>query len=156
VQDVHSNLSSVTSLYDSTGIISGVINGPGEPLVIGDDYLTVLNRSIHVDLLNSAGAPATVTFGSKSLADPDCSIKLLLHKSGKPTVIPALTGTCTFNAASGSNPPYLIVELPRTQTTLATPGAYDIQAEAKWADGTTITFAPYGQVTFVRDILRGA
>jgi hypothetical protein len=146
----------IVTLQAVAGISPGVIVGPSEPLVIGDDYLTSLNRSVRINLLDANGDPATVVFGSKSLADVDCTIQLLLHKSGKPSTTAVIVGTCTFNAAVGAVPPYLIVEFPKAETALATPGAYDMQAEAKWpAPGNeVVTFAPYGQLQFTKDIAR--
>lgn len=146
--------STIVTLQAVAGISPGVIVGPSEPLVIGDDYLTAMNRSVRVNLLDSAGDPAEVEFGTYALDDVGISIQLLLAKSGKPTTIADLVGTCTFFPAVGDVPPYLIVEFTRTETAKAVPGAYDMQAEAVWVDGKVVTFAPYGQLSFVRNIRR--
>ena len=144
----------IVTLQSVAAIQPGVIVGPSEPLIIGDDYITSLGRAIRINLLDSNGDPAIVIFGSYSLADAGIDIQLLLHKAGKPTVVADIVGTCTFSPAVGLVPPYLTVELPNTETEKATPGAYDMQAEAVWLDGKVVTFAPYGQLEFVRDIQR--
>lgn len=146
----------IVTLQSVAGISPGVILGPTEPLVIGDDYLTSLGRSVRVNLLDSAGEPAEVVFGDKSLADAGVSIQLLLARSGKPTTVADLVGTCTFFPAVGEIPPYLMVEFTRVETAKAIPGPYDMQAEAVWSDGKVVTFAPYGQVQFVKNIRRVA
>lgn len=145
---------SIVTLQSVAGISPGVILGPTEPLVIGDDYLTSLGRSIRINLLDANGDPAEVVFGDKSLADAGVSIQLLLAKSGKPSTVADVVGTCTFFPAVGEIPPYLIVEFTRTETVKAIPGPYDMQAEAIWSDGKIVTFAPYGQIQFVRNIRR--
>jgi hypothetical protein len=145
---------SIVTLQSVAGISPGVILGPTEPLVIGDDYLTSLGRSIRINLLDANGDPAEVEFGSYALDDVGISIQLLLAKSGKPSTVADVVGTCTFFPAVGAVPPYLIVEFTRTETVKAIPGPYDMQAEAIWSDGKIVTFAPYGQIQFVRNIRR--
>jgi hypothetical protein len=144
----------IVTLQAVAGISPGVIVGPSEPLVIGDDYLTAMNRSIRINLLDADGDPAEVEFGTYALDDAGISIQLLLARSGKPSTVADLVGTCTFFPAVGDVPPYLIVEFTRTETAKAIPGAYDMQAEAVWNDGKVVTFAPYGQIEFVRNIRR--
>jgi hypothetical protein len=144
----------IVTLQSVAGISPGVIVGPSEPLVIGDDYLTAMNRSIRINLLDANGDPAEVEFGAYALDDAGISIQLLLHKSGKPSSVAQLVGTCTFFPAVSTVPPYLIVEFTRTETAKAIPGPYDMQAEAVWSDGKVVTFAPYGQIEFVRNISR--
>jgi hypothetical protein len=144
----------IVTLQAVAGISPGVIVGPSEPLVIGDDYLTAMNRSIRINLLDADGDPAEVEFGTYALDDVGISIQLLLARSGKPSTVADLVGTCTFFPAVGDVPPYLIVEFTRTETAKAIPGAYDMQAEAVWNDGKVVTFAPYGQIEFVRNIRR--
>jgi hypothetical protein len=144
----------IVTLQAVAGIAPGVIVGPSEPLVIGDDYSATVGRQVRINLVDSNGDPAETTFGTKSLADEDVSIQLLLHRSGKPTTIAQLFGTCTFSPAVAEVPPYLLVSFPRTETAKATPGAYDLQAESRWPDGSNVTFAPYGQIEFTRDIQR--
>ena len=144
----------IVTLQAAAGISPGVIVGPSEPLVIGDDYLTVMNRSVRINLLDANGDPAEVVFGTYSLEDSGISIQLLLAKSGKPSTTALIVGTCTFFPAVGSVPPYLIVEFTRTETAKAIPGPYDMQVEAIWNDGKTVTFAPYGQIEFTRNIGR--
>jgi hypothetical protein len=144
----------IVTLQAVAGISPGVIVGPSEPLVIGDDYLTAMNRSIRINLLDADGDPAEVEFGTYALDDAGISIQLLLARSGKPSTVADLVGTCTFFPAVGDVPPYLIVEFTRTETAKAIPGAYDMQAEAVWADSKVVTFAPYGQIEFVRNIRR--
>jgi hypothetical protein len=144
----------IVTLQAVAGISPGVIVGPSEPLVIGDDYLTAMNRSIRINLLDADGDPAEVEFGTYALDDAGISIQLLLARSGKPSTVADLVGTCTFFPDVGDVPPYLIVEFTRTETAKAIPGAYDMQAEAVWSDGKVVTFAPYGQIEFVRNIRR--
>ena len=146
----------IVTLQAVAGISPGVIVGPTEPLVIGDDYLTVMNRSVRINLLDADGDPAEVEFGTYALDDVGISIQLLLHKSGKPSVVAQIVGTCTFFPAVGDIPPYLIVEFTKTETVKAIPGPYDMQAEAIWSDGKVVTFAPYGQIQFTRNIGRVA
>ncbi len=144
----------IVTLQAAAGISPGVIVGPSEPLVIGDDYLTVMNRSVRINLLDANGDPAEVEYGTYALDDAGISIQMLLAKSGKPSVEALIVGTCTFFPAVGSVPPYLIVEFTKTETAKAIPGPYDMQVEAVWNDGKTVTFAPYGQIQFVRNIGR--
>lgn len=144
----------IVTLQAAAGISPGVIVGPSEPLVIGDDYLTSLNRSVRINLLDENGDPAEVEYGTYALDDSGISIQLLLAKSGKPSVLAQIVGTCTFFPAVGDVPPYLIVEFTRTETAKAIPGPYDMQAEAIWNDGKVVTFAPYGQIEFTRNIGR--
>jgi hypothetical protein len=148
------NAPTIVTLQAVAGISPGVIVGPSEPLVIGDDYLTVMNRSIRINLLDTNGDPAEVEFGTYALDDAGISIRLLLAKSGKPSTVAQIVGTCTFFPAVDTIPPYLIVEFTRTETAKAIPGPYDMQAEALWNDGKVVTFAPYGQIEFVRNIAR--
>jgi len=155
---IQSNTSFLSNLTASLPIKPGVIVGPSEPLVIGDDYTSAVGRQVRVNLLNSTGGSATTTFGSKSLSDAGISIQLLLRKSGQPSAVAQLVGTCTFFATETVDgveiPPYLLVSFSRTETAKATPGAYDMQAEAVWLSGDVVTFAPYGQIEFVRNIQR--
>lgn len=144
----------IVTLQAAAGISPGVIVGPSEPLVIGDDYLTVMNRSVRINLLDENGDPAEVEYGTYALDDVGISIQMLLAKSGKPSVEALIVGTCTFFPAVGSVPPYLIVEFTKVETAKAIPGPYDMQVEAVWNDGKTVTFAPYGQIQFTRDIGR--
>jgi hypothetical protein len=146
----------IVTLQAVAGISPGVIVGPSEPLVIGDDYLTAMNRSIRINLLDADGDPAEVEFGTYALDDVGISIRLLLAKSGKPSTVAQIVGTCTFFPAVGAVPPYLIVEFTRTETAKAIPGPYDMQAEAVWSDSKVVTFAPYGQIEFVRNIARSS
>ena len=144
----------IVTLQSVALINPGVIQGPSEPLVIGDDYTATTGRQIRMNLLDSNGDPAETTFGSFSLADAGISIQLLLHQAGKKSAVAQLVGTCTFNPAVGDVPPYLMVSFSRTETAKAVPGAYDCQAEAVWAGGEVVTFATYGQIEFVRTISR--
>jgi hypothetical protein len=148
----------IVTLQAVAGISPGVIVGPTEPLVIGDDYLTVMNRSVRINLLDKSGNPAEVDYGTYALDDSGISIQLLLARSGKPSVEANIVGTCTFFPTEEVDdvliPPYLIVEFTKVETAKAVPGAYDMQAEAVWQDGKVVTFAPYGQIQFVRDIRR--
>jgi hypothetical protein len=146
----------IVTLQAAAGISPGVIVGPSEPLVIGDDYLTVMNRSVRINLLDADGDPAEVEYGTYALDDAGISIQMLLAKSGKPSVEALIVGTCTFFPAVGSVPPYLIVEFTKVETAKAIPGPYDMQVEAVWNDGKTVTFAPYGQIQFARNIGRRA
>lgn len=144
----------IVTLQAASGISPGVIVGPSEPLVIGDDYLTVMNRSVRINLLDQNGDPAEVEYGTYALDDDGISIQMLLAKSGKPSVEALIVGTCTFFPAVGDVPPYLIVEFTKVETAKAIPGPYDMQVEAVWNDGKVVTFAPYGQIEFTRDIGR--
>ena len=144
----------IVTLQSAAGISPGVIVGPSEPLVIGDDYLTTLGRSVRINLVDANGDPAEVEYGSYALDDSGISIQLLLAKSGKPSTTAQIVGTCTFFPAVSTIPPYLIVEFTRTETAKAIPGPYDMQAEAVWGDGKVVTFAPYGQIEFTRNIAR--
>lgn len=144
----------IVTLQAVAGISPGVIVGPSEPLVIGDDYLTAMNRSVRINLLDADGDPAEVDYGTYALDDVGISIQLLLARSGKPSTVADLVGTCTFFPAVDDVPPYLIVEFTKTETVKAIPGPYDMQAEAIWNDGKVVTFAPYGQIQFVRNIRR--
>lgn len=139
---------------DATIPPAGYISALSEPLIIGDDYIETLGNRITLDLLDSNGNAANVTFGDYSLSDDGISIKLLFHTSGKVSAAATLSGTCEFVPAAGDDPPKLHVTLPRTETINATPGSYDMQAEAVWDDGTTKTFLPFGKVTFVKNIAR--
>lgn len=155
---IQSNTSSLSNLTASLPLSPGVIVGPSEPLVIGDDYTSAVGRQVRVNLLSSTGGSATTTFGSKSLSDAGTSIQLLLRKSGQVSAAAQLVGTCSFFPAETVDgveiPPYLLVSFSRAETAKATPGAYDMQAEAVWGSGEVVTFAPYGQVEFVRNIQR--
>ena len=132
----------------------GELTGFDEAIVIGDDYTSTVGRRITVTLTDEDGEPIAVTFGAKSLADADCSIRMLFHPEGKPTVRAAITGTCEFVAASGDDPAYLLVSLPRTETAKASPEVYQTQVEARWDDGSNVTLAWRGTATFARDIQR--
>ncbi|TXH18013.1 MAG: hypothetical protein E6R03_02905 [Hyphomicrobiaceae bacterium] len=147
-------VTTIVTLQSVAGISPGVIVGPSEPLVIGDDYLTVMNRSVRINLLDANGDPAEVDYGTYALDDSGISIQMLLAKSGKPSVEALIVGTCTFFPAVDTIPPYLIVEFTKTETAKAIPGPYDMQAEAVWNDGKVVTFAPYGQIEFTRNIGR--
>jgi hypothetical protein len=155
---IQSNTASLSSLTASLPIKTGIIVGPSEPLVIGDDYTSAVGRQVRVNLLNSTGGSAATTFGSKSLSDAGISIQLLLRKSGQPSAVAQLVGICSFFPAVTVDgveiPPYLLVNFSRTETAKATPGAYDMQAEAVWSSNEVVTFAPYGQIEFVRNIIR--
>jgi len=155
---IQSNTSSLSNLTASLPLSPGVIVGPSEPLVIGDDYTSAVGRQVRVNLLSSTGGSAATAFGSKSLSDAGISIQLLLRKSGQPSAVAQLVGTCSFFPAETVDgveiPPYLLVSFSRTETAKATPGVYDMQGEAVWLSGDVVTFAPYGQIEFVRNILR--
>jgi hypothetical protein len=158
VNSISSTVSSLSSLTASLPIKPGVIVGPAEPLVIGDDYTSAVGRQVRVNLTSPTGGSAATTFGSKSLSDAGISIQLLLRKSGQPSAVAQLVGTGSFFPAETVDgveiPPYLLVSFSRTETAKATPGAYDMQAEAVWSSGDVVTFAPYGQIEFVRNIIR--
>jgi hypothetical protein len=155
---IQSNTSSLSNLTASLPLSPGVIVGPSEPLVIGDDYTSAVGRQVRVNLLSSTGGSAATAFGSKSLSDAGISIQLLLRKSGQPSAVAQLVGTCSFFPAETVDgveiPPYLLVSFSRTETAKATPGVYDMQGEAVWLSGDVVTFAPYGQIEFVRNIQR--
>lgn len=124
--------------------------------ISGEDYTVTIGQQVRINLFDASIDPAETTFGTKTLANEDVSIPLLLHRSGKPTTIAQLVGTCTYFPADGDVPPYLLVSFLRTETSKATPGSYDLQAEARWPDGSNITFAPYDQIEFTRDIQRAS
>lgn len=136
---------------------NGYVDGLTTALVPGDDYTTDVGRLIRINLVDSNGDPASTEFGSKSLADEGVSIKMLLQPSAKTTGTATVVGSCEFVPAPDVNTPsQLEVSLPRAQTALAKPGSYDLQCEAVWSDGFTVTFFPYGKLQFTKDIRRPA
>lgn len=138
-------------------LAAGYVAGLEDPLVIGDDYTSAVDRLIVIDLVDAAGDPVDVMFGAKTLADAGISIQMLLKPSGKSTGAATLVGTCTYVPAPDvDTPARLHVSLPKTQTALAIPGSYDLQVEAKWTDTSTVTFLPFGKVRFEKDIQRVA
>lgn len=136
-------------------LVSGYVSAITEPLIIGDDYISTVGRLIRLNLLDRNGDPASTTYGTKTLADAGISIQLLLKPSGDKTGLAQLVGSCTFVPAPDvDSPASLDISLPRSQTALAVPGSYDLQVEAKWTDGETVTFLPFGKFRFVKDIQR--
>jgi len=131
----------------------GEVTGLTEPLVIGDDYTVDVGRRIPVVLTDVNGAAIAVAYGSHQLST-NCTIKALFHPEGKNTVNSIITGTCEFVASVGATPAYLWLTLPRSETTKAQPGKYQLQIEARWTDLFNVTLAHSGVAEFVRDIRR--
>lgn len=156
VANAQSDIDTLLGLHGSANPLpDGYVSGLTDPLVIGDDYTESTGRLIEIDLVDSAGDPAEVEFGDLTLEDAGISIQMLLKPSGTSTGTATVVGTCTFVPAPDvDSPASLLVSLPKTQTAAASPGKYDMQVEAKWSGGETVTFLPFGKVSFVKDIRR--
>lgn len=151
------NLSSGASVSLTLGAVVplslGVVTGLTEPIVIGDDYTADVGREIPIVLTDQNGDPIDVTYGSHTLA-ADCTIKALFHPEGPYNVNAFITGTCTFVPAVGLTPASLLVSLPKSETSKANPGQYQIQIDVVWGNGSTVTLAYTGIAIFARDIRR--
>jgi len=133
----------------------GQVTGLDEDLVVGNSYTVDVGRRIPVTLTDANGDPVDTTFGSKSLADPDCSIVCVLHPENSrntDNVTAAAQGTCEFVPASGDDPASLWVSLPVTETDRLSPGVYRVQFHASWPSGQLVTLAWKGSAKFVRKI----
>lgn len=151
--------SGVTAIQDLSALASPLPSGYVEiadDLVVGDDYTSGVGRELIVQLVDAAGDALDITFGAKTLADAGVDIQMLLKPSGRSSGSNTLTGACSFTPSVGETPAFLTVSLPRTVTALAVPGPYDLQVEAIWPDGDTVTLFPFGQVMFTKDIQRSA